>query len=390
MQAQKLHLHPEQEDYDREARKGEVLPHCARHAALAVVELRYALAVYVNIIEIDILGVMHLNAFAGSEPADALSRNYNAMMAEMLPARGIAFEQVERLGDAGGPVSASRVRASIDAGSLKGALALCPSSTAPYLLSDCAVSSLQEELDATPKPGLVDKAHNGSHNDMDYALMSLSIKALRPWLTTLSLYAWAAPPDASAVRAIGIGAEKAMLEASGGVNTHRGALFCLGLSLCAAADCLHRTGDIEAETIRRTVRILAAGLPAANGTHGAEVIEKHRVVGALEQARDAWPQLFDRWLPLYRSLQGDAFRMQKTLLCIMSGLDDTNVLYRAGAARAAEVKEEAAALLQDFSAQGLDAMDKEFIVEGISPGGSADMLSLTIFYHTITNQSLNF
>lgn len=326
--------------------------------------------------------------FAGSESADPLTGRYNSMMAEILPKHGIAFEEIGRLGDSAGPVSASRVREALDAENLAGALALCPASTAAYLLSECAVCSLQKELDATPKPGLVDKAHSGSHHDMDYSMMSLSIKALRPFFTTISLYGKTAAPDPAALRAIGIEAEKAMFGATGGVNTHKGALFCMGLSVCAAADCLRRDAGIGIGPVRSAVRLLAAGIPAADGTHGADAVERYKVAGALQQAREAWPRLFSDWLPFYRSLGGDPFRMQKTLLRIMSDLDDTNVIHRLGAGRAAEVKEEAASLLRNFTPEGLEAMDKEFMDEGISPGGSADMLSLTIFYNTITNQQL--
>jgi len=328
--------------------------------------------------------------FAGSEVADALTARYNALMQELLPKAGIGFEVVERLTKRrlfalgpDEPVSASSVREAIDEEVFSVAMSLCPRSTRPYLLADCAVSALWKELDATPKPGLVDREHKGAHEDMDYDKMSLSIRTLRPYFVALALCGWEKEADSEEVRRIGIEAEKAMLEATGGVNTHKGALYCLGLSVAAAAYCLSR--GINVDDVRFRAQTIARGMPATSGTHGAAVLEKYHVAGASEQAREGWPGLFFSWLPYYRILflSGDEDRMQKTLLRIMSELDDTNVLYRKGSEGAKAVKDAAASLLADYSPEGLGEMDRKFVEEGISPGGSADMLSLTVFYNTI-------
>lgn len=323
--------------------------------------------------------------FAGDERVDALTDRYNVLMGKILPMRGIEFEVVARLMSGSKPVSASRVREAIESENLSDAIALCPSTTVPYLLSECAVRAMRKELDATPKPGLVDMDHNGAHTDMDYSLMSLSITALRPFLTALACQAFAAGADPDYVRDTGIRAERAMKDATGGVNTHKGALFCLGISVAAAADCFRRDGRIEANAVRMSVRRIAEAVPAAQDTHGADVTKKYKASGALSQARYAWPALFSDWLPFYRGLEGDPWQMQKTLLRIMTVLDDTNIMYRKGAERAEEVKKEARRLLTRFTPESLRKMDEKFVEEGISPGGSADMLSLTIFYNTITN-----
>ena len=100
----------------------------------------------------------------------------------------------------------------------------------------------------------------------------------------------------------------------------------------------------------------------------------------------AYSELFSAWLPYFRSLAGDQYRCHKTLLYIMTSLDDTNVLHRRGAEGLAYAKSEAAGLLGNFSIGGLSSMNADFIRENISPGGSADMLSLTIFIdHVIIN-----
>lgn len=331
--------------------------------------------------------------FAGSEPEDKLTRCYNEMMSEILPAGGygskdnpagqpISFVEIPRLEQNGRPVSATALRSALDRGDLKAAMEFVPVSTVPYIIADLAERSLRQELDTTPKPGLVDKQDNGAHKDMDYALMSASISALRPYLTRIAVES-AAEVNAAGIMSIGVEAEAAMLKATGGVNTHKGALFCIGLSIAAASFLACSTGTVEADSFRELVSRTASRIPSAQSTHGAEAKRNFKVGGALENAREAYPELFTAWLPYYRSLEGDPYRCHKTLLYIMTILDDTNVLHRRGAEGLAHTKSEAARLLRDFSMSGLSLLNKDFIRENISPGGSADMLSLTMFIKSI-------
>ena len=332
--------------------------------------------------------------FAGSEPEDALTRRYNELMAEILPGTSVAvvrqawrpidFVEIPRLEQKGKPLSATALRLALDEGGFKEAMEYIPESSIPYLVADLAERALRLELDTTPKPGLVDRQDNGAHKDMDYALMSKSISALRPYLTRLALDS-AKDIDPAKIKEIGIEAEKAMLKATGGVNTHKGALFCIGLSVAAASYLASTTGSVEAYSFKELVSRAASEIPSARGTHGAEAKRSFKAVGALENARAAYSELFTDWLPYYRSLEGDPFRCHKTLLHIMTTLDDTNILHRRGAEGLAHAEAEAARLLEDFSESGLSSLNKDFIRENISPGGSADMLSLTIFIESIIN-----
>ena len=348
--------------------------------------------------------------FAGSEPEDALTRRYNELMAEILPGTSVAvvrqdhqpdpelvkgsavrqarrpidFVEIPRLEQKGKPLSATSLRRALDKGGFKEAMEYIPESSIPYLVADLAERALRLELDTTPKPGLVDRQDNGAHKDMDYALMSKSISALRPYLTRLAVES-AKDIDPAKIKEIGIEAEKAMLKATGGVNTHKGALFCIGLSVAAASCLACSTGAVEAYSFKELVSRAASEIPSARGTHGAEAKRSFKAVGALENARAAYPELFTDWLPYYRSLEGDPFRCHKTLLHIMTTLDDTNILHRRGAEGLAHAEAEAARLLEDFSESGLSSLNKDFIRENISPGGSADMLSLTIFIESIIN-----
>lgn len=316
--------------------------------------------------------------FAGSEPSDAMTARYNALMSQMLPERGVEFIEIPRLVQHGSAVSASTLRNDLDGEHFYEAVNLAYPTTVPYLVAELAQRALQIELDTTPKPGLVDKNDSGAHSDMDYVTMQKSINALRPWFAELAVSA-VPSIDATIVKDLGIKAEKAMLEATGGVNTHRGALFCIGLSIAVAANLLARDGRVEEAQFRELLTHTAEAIPSTKDTHGAAAVKKYRAKGALDNAREAYPELFREWVPYYRSLADEKYREHMTLLKIMTTLDDTNILHRCGQEGLDRTKADAASLLADFSIAGLASLNREYTKTRISPGGSADMLSLTIF-----------
>lgn len=337
--------------------------------------------------------------FIGTEPTDRLTRRYNQLMHEVLA----DVRETARLEKKGNAVSASRVRKAMEQGDMSTIRQLVPPTTLPYIIAHLATQALQAELDTTPKPGLVDKDNNGAHRDMDYALMQRSIDTLHPYFVKLALLGFADTlPTHTAIRDIGIEAEKAMLSATNGVNTHKGALFSMGLAVVAAA---HEERKIAANeeqilkernggedvlvSLQTTIKALAASFPDTNGTHGskAKLLSKGTtaIKGALDNAREGYEMLFAEWLPFYieRRKEHDAYTLHKTLLRIMCDLDDTNVIYRTNLATAEEVKQEARALLDSFSKAALKDMDRRYTARNISPGGAADMLSLTIFIGSI-------
>lgn len=337
--------------------------------------------------------------FVGTEPTDQLTRRYNQLMHEVLA----DVRETARLEKKGNAVSASRVRKAMEQGDMSTIRQLVPPTTLPYIIAHLATQALQAELDTTPKPGLVDKDNNGAHRDMDYVLMQRSIDTLHPYFVKLALLGCADTlPSHTAIRDAGIEAEKAMLAATNGVNTHKGALFSMGLAVVAAA---HEERKIAANeeqilkernggedvlvSLQTTIKALAASFPDTNGTHGskAKLLSKGTtaIKGALDNAREGYEMLFAEWLPFYieRRKERDAHTLHKTLLRIMCDLDDTNVIYRTDLATAEEVKQEARALLDSFSETALKDMDRHYTTRNISPGGAADMLSLTIFIGSI-------
>ncbi len=337
--------------------------------------------------------------FVGTEPTDRLTRRYNQLMHEVLA----DVREIARLEKEGNAVSASRVRKAMEQGDMSTIRQLVPPTTLPYIIAHLATQALQAELDTTPKPGLVDKDNNGAHRDMDYALMQRSIDTLHPYFVQLALLGFADTlPTHTSIRDIGIEAERAMLSATNGVNTHKGALFSMGLAVVAAA---HEERKIAANeeqilkernggedvlvSLQTTIKALAASFPDTNGTHGskAKLLSKGTtaIKGALDNAREGYEMLFAEWLPFYieRRKEHDEHTLHKTLLRIMCDLDDTNVIYRTDLATAEEVKLEARALLDNFSKAALKDMDRRYTARNISPGGAADMLSLTAFIGSI-------
>ena len=387
--------------------------------------------------------------FVGTEPTDQLTRRYNQLMHEALK----DVREINRLEKDGNAVSASRVRKAMEEGDMNTIRQLVPPTTLPYIIAHLATQALQAELDTTPKPGLVDKDNNGAHRDMDYALMQLSINTLHPYFVRLAFLGFADTlPSHTVIRDTGIEAEKAMLEATNGVNTHKGALFSMGLAVVAAAYeekkaaankeergkeerkeergkerekeekedsqvSLKNLAPLESLTsplssLQLTIKALAASFPDTSGTHGSKAKQLSNgtttIKGALDNAREGYEKLFAEWLPFYneRRKSHDAHALHKTLLRIMCDLDDTNVIYRTNVATAEEVKQEARALLASFeeayaaedkekcasaieekcaSAEllALKDMDRRYTERNISPGGAADMLSLTVFIGSI-------
>ncbi|MCI7475074.1 MAG: triphosphoribosyl-dephospho-CoA synthase [Prevotella sp.] len=387
--------------------------------------------------------------FVGTEPTDQLTRRYNQLMHEALK----DVREINRLEKDGNAVSASRVRKAMEEGDMNTIRQLVPPTTLPYIIAHLATQALQAELDTTPKPGLVDKDNNGAHRDMDYALMQLSINTLHPYFVRLAFLGFADTlPSHTVIRDAGIEAEKAMLEATNGVNTHKGALFSMGLAVVAAAyeekkaaankeergkeerkeergkerekeereDSLvspESLAPLESlasplSSLQLTIKALAASFPDTSGTHGSKAKQLSNgtttIKGALDNAREGYEKLFAEWLPFYneRRKSHDAHALHKTLLRIMCDLDDTNVIYRTNVATAEEVKQEARALLASFeeayaaedkekcasaieekcaSAEllALKDMDRRYTERNISPGGAADMLSLTVFIGSI-------
>ena len=345
--------------------------------------------------------------FFGSEPTDPLTRRYNELMHQQLGEEHV--HEIQRKQQEGSAISASRVRKAMMEGCLWDAIQLVPPTTIPYIIGHLASMALQAELDTTPKPGLVDRNDNGAHRDMDHALMQCSIQALHPYFVRLAQLGFTdKQPCHDEIVNIGIEAEREMFKATGGVNTHKGALFSIGLAAVAlggeafcritqAEGCgtmaYNDVNSKQIQSLSNSIASLARLFPDTNGTHGSKAKANNILKGALDNAREGYTQLFKAWLPFYidRIAEGDNYALHKTLLRIMCDLDDTNIVYRTSMETMQEVKTEARQMLDtsrnivNFEA-ALQAMNTDYIHRNISPGGSADMLSLVVFLSCVVRK----
>ena len=329
--------------------------------------------------------------FFGSEPTDPLTRRYNELMHQQLGEDHV--HEIQRKQQDGSPISASRVRKAMLEGRLWDAIQMVPPTTIPYIIGHLASMALQAELDTTPKPGLVDRNDNGAHRDMDHALMRRSIQALHPYFVRLAQIGFDNPqPRHDEIQQVGIEAEQAMFKATGGVNTHKGALFSIGLAAVALGG-MACSNNAQLHSLSNSIASLASLFPDTSGTHGSKAKANNKLKGALDNAREGYPQLFKAWLPFYldRLAKGDRYALHKTLLRIMCDLDDTNIVYRTSMETMQKVQAEARRMLEHipetthFEA-ALQAMNTDYIRRNISPGGSADMLSLVVFLSNVVRK----
>lgn len=322
--------------------------------------------------------------FVGTEPSDALTNQYNVLMSKVLPSNNIEFIEVQRKENEKGIISASRLRKKLENFDFPNASKMaCPYSI-PSLLSFLATYSINMELSTTPKPGLVDKKDSGAHNDMDYNLMSRSIKALHPYFYKLSYLAYNEENlSVKDIQAIGLEAEENMFTITCGVNTYKGALFSMGLVLVSATLVYKQHKFINKILLQNQIKLLSIKFSQPHNTHGKKVLEENNIKGALASAMEGYVLLFEKWLPFVENNGFDNESLIKLLFLIMSDLDDTNIYYRKGKQVALQVKQRAKVVLENFSLFEVEKLNKEFIKENISPGGSADMLSLTLFIYSI-------
>lgn len=237
-------------------------------------------------------------------------------------------------------------------------------------LGKMAENALLAEVHFTPKPGLVDEANNGAHRDMDVPLFERSAHALRPCFEEfVRLGLQGASP--AALQQAGVRAEQAMFAATGGVNTHKGAIYSGALLLHAAGRLL--SGE-EERSLCGLAAQTAAAIPAPTGTHGAAV--RAQCGGIRTEAVSGYPTAQAVLRQLRQSGPLDA------LLLSMSRLDDSTLWHRGGSEGAQLVRSRAADILAAPASERearTRRLDAELIERNLSPGGSADLLAMAFF-----------
>jgi triphosphoribosyl-dephospho-CoA synthase len=266
------------------------------------------------------------------------------------------------------------------------------------ILGALAKQALIAEAELTPKPGLVDRRGSGTHTDLSLAVMRRSAQAIEPFICRMASQSMNRQPSArlrATLAAIGRAAENAMLRVTNGSNTHKGAIWTLGLLAAAAGRDELPLIRLDPVAITRTAASIASfedPHQSSIPSHGQIVTQRFGVTGARGEAISGFPHIVEIGLPMLRTRRKAApepIARLDTLLSIMARLDDTCLLYRGGKVALQAAKQGAAAVIAAGGAgrvlgwKRLFALDKRLLELGVSPGGSADLLAGTLFLDAI-------
>ena len=271
------------------------------------------------------------------------------------------------------------------------------------IIASLAVQAILYEASCAPSPGLVSQTSSGAHTDMDYfTFLDSATSLINPLIhCTQAGFSSTTPPEIfQQLRLIGKSGEQQMLAKTSGVNTHKGMLFLLGVCCAAGGKALFdgtrfaslqsiikdmTTGLVERELSSRLVEV--QNDDKFELTNGERLYLQYKVEGIRGEVQSGLPIVFDFSLGFYKANQGlsQNHRLVQTLLAIMQFCEDTNILHRHSLETLKEVQETAKQILSIggvATVQGLkaiEAMNEDFSNRKISPGGSADLLGVTVF-----------
>ena len=269
-------------------------------------------------------------------------------------------------------------------------------------IEEIAFKALIKEVELTPKPGLVDKINNGSHKDMDINTFYKSSNAIKPFIS-LFLYCGKNALHVeylnlfNELRSIGKHCEKEMFLSTNGVNTHKGMIFSLAVICGAIGKIKIDNKSIDYILLQNEIRKICENLVENDlinnnkiKTNGEKFFQKTRLAGIRDEAQNGYPTIFQKSLPFYLEKikhYDEDISLKLTLLFLMKNTIDSNLFARGGIQGINFVKKRAGMLLEteDISALDEDLLmfDSELIQRNLSPGGSADLLSLTWFLSKI-------
>lgn len=253
------------------------------------------------------------------------------------------------------------------------------------------VRALYDEIHLTPKPGLVDRANSGSHHDMDHELFMRSIAAIAPWFAVFHELGktHAFLPEAVQLRLLrpaGIACEQAMFQATGGVNTHKGGIFALGLLCCAAGRLEAQGRKLSRQAVCHQVSLFCHGLVARElvqrnrqASTGERLFQQFGLAGARGEAESGFQTVTRYVLPGWQDEACEERRLHLALLRLMAVNPDTNLVSRGGLSGLRYVQRSARQVLAvRWTREQLHQMDQALIARHLSPGGSADLLSVAM------------
>jgi triphosphoribosyl-dephospho-CoA synthase len=260
------------------------------------------------------------------------------------------------------------------------------------LVAGLAVRALVEEAELTPKPALVDRRGSGAHDDMDLEMLRRSAHALRPTFGDLAARAQRCEPSRRLredLAAIGRRGEEAMFTVTGGVNTHRGAIWALGLLVAAAAMAPPEVPPAEVAALAGQVAVFPDRHAPRETSHGSLITSRYGVAGARGEARQGFPHVVGVALPTLRAAReaGREERLARldALVSLIATVDDTCLLHRGGSEALRDAQTGARKVLDaggNGTAAGrraLRSLEEALLCHNAAPGGSADLLAAALF-----------
>ena len=268
-----------------------------------------------------------------------------------------------------------------------------------------AVQALLFEVAVTPKPGLVDRENSGSHRDMDVFSFLASGAGLFPYFAQcVKIGRQGGTPEETfrALRAPGLLAEGQMLASTGGVNTHKGAIFSMGI-LCGALGRLERQAwgdpvrvlsECAAMTRGLTAQDFAGLTPETARTAGQKLYLRYGITGVRGQAEAGFPAVGKVGLPKLEAALSQGKSINEAgcaaLVAMLADTVDTNMIHRGGYEQAKAASGQAKALLEREpfpGAEALEEMNQAFVEKNLSPGGTADLLAMTLMLHFLKEEA---
>ncbi len=283
--------------------------------------------------------------------------------------------------------------------------ATADSATRAGLVAGLAVRALVQEAELTPKPALVDRRGGGAHDDMDLEMLRRSAHALRPTFGDLASRAYRREPSRllrEELAAIGRGGEEAMFAVTGGVNTHRGAIWALGLLVAAAAMAPPEVPPAEVAALAGQVAVFPDRHAPPETSHGSLVTSRYGVAGARGEARQGFPHVVGVALPTLRAARKacreECLARLDVLVALIATVDDTCLLHRGGNEALRDAQTGARKVLDaggNGTAAGrraLRSLEAALLCHNAAPGGSADLLAAALFLdaldHAVTGPVL--
>lgn len=264
--------------------------------------------------------------------------------------------------------------------------------------SSLITKSLLYEVSCYPSPGLVSPISTGAHNDMDYYTFIDSISEIGPLFEEIMEISMSEIPInklLSTIRPIGINIEDEMFTATKKINTHKGLIFLLGVVVASASRAFYN--NLSFNSVQSIIKEISSNLVKnelrSNNskntiTYGEKIFKKYGIAGIRGEVEKGLPTVFNHSLPFYEkysSLKTNQ-RLYLTLICIMAHCEDSTLLHRHNIDVLEEVNTRSTEILNlmeykdlAFIEEEITKLDKDFSERKISPGGSADLLAVTVF-----------